>query len=552
MKNSIVACILLFLPAMSQAQFYQEDVVKKAMEDEMQNNMENMRLENEEGPFFISYTIMDGLTIDISASLGSIVSSTQSPAKGYNVRLLAGSYEFNDESFDGESDRSLGFTSIELPSETDYFGIRRALWASTDLVYKSATKLYNGHENQVKSQNKPLDQIPHRSFAKTPVVEISETAIPEPASMEVLEAYGRQLSAVFLNYPEIDFSAASLDGYYEVNYFLSSEGSYIKQAKSVLNARVYAIARTAEGQPVMNQVNFFAESPEGLPAIEEAVKQVGAMADELLASFRAPAFEDSYYGPVLFSGTAAASLLSRSVNLSAGGLKDADFIPSSRNFLYNSANGPELRPGKKVASDGITIKALSKLTEYNGTALAGAFTADSEGVVPSDELVLVENGVVKNLLGDRTITRADQQSTGHSSGVGVLMISSEKTNTEAELKQQLIEKAKSEGLEFALLVKDVEFGVLPVFNVYRVSVADGSETLLRSALIRQADMKILRKIAGASEETIVYHAAGLDNPNFPTSVISPGAILVDEMEIERGNNPNFNSTPYVKNPLVNE
>lgn len=540
--------IILGIARSAAAQFYDEQDVRRALGDELKENMKNLQ-QKEPKPFFISYTINDGLTINISSSHGATVSSAVIPAKGYNVRLLIGDYEFNDESFDGESDRNLGFTTIELPVESDYFGIRRALWASTDLVYKSAAKLYRGHQNYVDNQGKPIEQIPHRRFARADSVAISDDGVASVPDRKVLEAYTNALSAVFLNYPEIDFSGVTLSGYQEYSYFLSTEGSWVKQLKGVMDVKVFAMARTGEGQPLIAQRNFTAVAFDELPDQEKAVAEVEKMANELLALFDAQPLDESYYGPVLFLGQASASLLSRSLDLQPGGLKDSDFIPSSKNFLYNSAGSSELKPGKKVASDGISIKAMAAMQEFNGKQLVGSFLADSEGVLPADELVLVENGVVRNLLGDRTITENGQRSTGHASGAGVIMISSEATATEEELKARLIQLAKEEVLDYALIVREADFGVLPIFNVYKVSLEDGSETLLRAAMLRQLDMKIFRKIAGCSGELVVHNAAGLDNPVFPTTVIAPSAVLVKEMEVERASNPAFNSTPYVKNPL---
>ncbi len=550
MKRYIGVILLMGVSfTMAHAQFYEEKVARKAMEDELQENLKNLRMKDSPDPFFISYTVMDGMNTSISSSLGATLSATQLPAKGYNVRLLVGSYEFNDESFDGESDRSQGFTQIQLPVETDYYGIRRALWASTDLVYKSASKLYKGHQAQVKNVGKPLSEIPHRKFSKVPVVDISDKTSLDYPDVAKLEKYANELSGVFTEYSNIDFSAVNVNAYSENNYFVSSEGSYIKQATNIITVRVYALARTEDGQPLINQLNFTASSFDGLPKLEKARADIKAMADELIALFTVPALQDSYYGPVLFIGEAAGSFFANTIDLNPGGLQDADFIPSSKSYLYGAGNPAEMKPGKKVAAESITIKAMSTLKEFEGQKLIGAFLADNEGVVPPDELVLVEHGVVKNLLGNRTITKDDQASTGHASGVGVLMINDENTMSMDGLKKDLIRVAKEEGMDHALIVRDANFGTMPIFNVYSVSVADGSETFVKSALLRELDMRTLRKVVASSADKIVYNAYNLNNGTTPTSIISPSAVLIEEMEIERGSNPSFSSTTYVESPL---
>lgn len=550
MTKKIFGVLLLALfSASGKAQFYEESVVRKAMEDELRHNIENLRKEGNPDPFFISYTIMDGMNTSVSSSLGATLTATKVPAKGYNVRLLVGDYEFNDESFDGESDRSQAFTQIQLPVETDYYGIRRAMWASTDLVYKSASKLYNGHQALVKSVGKPLNEIPHRRFARVPVVEISKDAPASHPDVKVLEGYANALSEVFADFREIDYSAVNVNAYSENNYFVSSEGSYIRQANNVVTVSVYALARTDNGQPLINQMKFTAPTFAQLPRLTQATEDVKKMASDMVALFRAPALTDSYYGPVLFTGEAAASFFANAIDLTQGGLQESDYIPSTRSFLYGAGSPAELRAGKKVASEGVTVTALSTLREFQGTPLIGAFVADNEGVVPPDELVLVENGVVKNLMGNRTITQEGQQSTGHASGIGVLKVTDKNSMTDKELKDRLIKLAREEGLSFGLIVRDANFGVMPIFNVYRVDVKSGEETLVRSALLRELDMRTLRNVVGTSASLQVYHAANLDNGTKPTSVIAPTAVLIEEMEFERGSNPAFSSASYVKSPL---
>ncbi len=121
------------------------DTIFRAMKDELNRNMNGLHLENMERPFFISYTIHDKSTVEILASLGAIISSEDSRNRSSIVRVMVGDYSLNDENF---SDFSFKYSSSmigssgQTPIEDDYDGIRRALWVSTDNVYKNAAELF--------------------------------------------------------------------------------------------------------------------------------------------------------------------------------------------------------------------------------------------------------------------------------------------------------------------------------------------------------------------------------------------------------------------------
>src|SRR5690349_3615240 len=171
--NSIVrkTTFLISLLALSITATYaqQDPVVLKAMKDELKRNMEELKMEGYEKPFFISYTISDSKEIAINASLGGILRSSEFPNRTKNVRVMVGDYAFNDESLDLNGGNGESGNEISIPVDDDYYGIRRSLWTTTDAIYRSAAKTFKDNVTFVKDQKKDLKDIPHRSFAKAPV-----------------------------------------------------------------------------------------------------------------------------------------------------------------------------------------------------------------------------------------------------------------------------------------------------------------------------------------------------------------------------------------------
>jgi PmbA/TldA metallopeptidase C-terminal domain len=183
-----------------------------------------------------------------------------------------------------------------------------------------------------------------------------------------------------------------------------------------------------------------------------------------------------------------------------------------------------------------------------------SYDIDDEGIVPPDEVIIVEKGVLKNLLNDRTMTQSTQTANGFSSGPGVIEVTTTHKNSEKELKEKLIAAAKAEGLDFGLMVKHSP-NLMGITNVYKVNVKDGSEELLRNAFLQDVSFKMFRRILGASG-TYLAHNIGASNyllnandNSQKTSYIVPEAILLESMEIKPFEMPTLKEDDYVSNPL---
>ena len=113
-----------------------ESVILKAMKDEMKRTMTDAKYEGHDKPFYISYGINDRHVFSAHATLGALVRSNTFQSRNKSVRLLVGNYTFNDESLDNNLTSPPNANDLSVPLDDDYYGIRRALWASTDVVYK--------------------------------------------------------------------------------------------------------------------------------------------------------------------------------------------------------------------------------------------------------------------------------------------------------------------------------------------------------------------------------------------------------------------------------
>jgi hypothetical protein len=140
---------------------------------------------------------------------------------------------------------------------------------------------------------------------------------------------------------------------------------------------------------------------------------------------------------------------------------------------------------------------------------------------------------------------------------GVVEVDYKDAVSNEELKKKLIEMAKEEGLEYALIVREMTSNMSELRQVYKVDVNTGEEKLVRSASFKGLTLNDLRKITGAGNNKIVLNtAAGEDIQHkmdfvngCPATFITPDALLFREIEISKASKPNMAKLPVVKNPL---
>lgn len=523
------------------------NVLQKAMLDELERNMKELRLEGHDAPFFINYSLTDQASTRIFASLGALIASTETKQreKG-SIRVLVGDYEFNDESLDNNLFSSPQANEIGLPLDDDYLGVRRSFWISTDHVYRSAARQFKKNKETLKEQGKPLSELPHRSFAKTPVSKIDIVGAQTSFDRPELENYVRVLSGMFAGYPAIQHSGVALVFERGHRYQVNSEGSVNKTPFGLVMLSVSAQLKTPDGDIPFAELKKLYSTPAAMPPLPEMKKEVQAMIDNLLHAASVKAFSEEYSGPVLYEGPAVADVVISTLFGGEESLSASNNIASLKGLQFDESGAMDAKVGKPLFARSMTVKALTKLKKYAGQELLGSFDVDDEGVVPPDEVVLVENGVLKNLLNDRTLVREGQEANGMSSGPGVVSVTFSTGSKSTEMKTKLVALAKEQGLDYAIIVRE-PFAAFGMVNVVKVSVETGAEELVRAAALQGLDLKDFRRIADVSTEMQVqnksFGGAGV------ISAIVPQAVLVEEVEVGRSRMPQLKEVDYVASPL---
>ena len=539
MKRVIIIYILTFFSFCGFAQENQ-NIIQKAMKDELERNFKNLKKEGFKDPFYISYHLTDQTNTQTWGTLGSIVGSEKIPSRSQYVRLLVGDYEFNDESMNPQTDKTkITAYSNLLPLDEDYDGIRRSFWLTTDQVYFSASKYLDEFEKELKEEDKSIDEEPHRRFAKTPKVNLTKEVNVKPLNMNDLQSFVKQASAIFLKYKSIEFSNVYANQHFSTDYFINTEGSNIKTEKSVISISITAVATDDNGNPLSEHLTYTISKPKQMPSINEVERDVESLVEKIHLKKSAQNFADRYDGPVLIIDDLVTNVF-QNVVLSKMSIADIENKKSG----FERENFDEKR-GKKILSEDISVALNPALEEYKGKSLLGSYPVDNEGVVPDENIVLVENGKVKNVMVGRTLTEDYHSPNGTNSGPGVVFVNAKGGLNVSKLKQKLIEEAKKEDLDYALMIKGKNRGGFRNLDVYKISLDDGSEELLRKANISNIDIKSLKNMIGISTETQVVNSLGYSL----TSYICPQAILLPDVEVNKSYNSIEKDKNVVPNPL---
>jgi hypothetical protein len=501
--------------------------------------------------------------MEVSATLGSIVYSDENHIRNHNVRVMVGDYKFTDENFRDTSPSGFQNTLLagtdDLPLEDDYYGIRRALWIATDGVYKSASEKYERKKASLEQQELTYEEKELEDFSKAPVVKYKEPARKFDVDRSKWEKIAKEISALFKNYPDIYSSQTRCYFFYGDGYFINSEGTEVVQPLTLVYLLIDAETQAVDGEPLRDVISYIGLIPQDLPPVNSIKQAVKDMAEQLVVLRTAPVFEESYTGPVMFEDRAVGELISQQLFERADGLLAfrtpimAGRIPSRG----GRSQSLEDKIGTRILSRDLTLKAMPTVDTFSGVRLIGSCKVDEEGVKPPQEIVLVENGILKTLLSNRTPTVKIKESNGHDRplisfgrfassrlGPSVVSMTSSDGRAKTDMKDELLQLAREEGLEYAIVVRKVMSLSQPIL-VYRVYVEDGKEELVRSVMLGRVSVSSLRRIYSASAEQFVYQKGGI-----PASYIIPQSLIFEELEVEQEKRAYTPKLPVVPSPLV--
>jgi hypothetical protein len=529
--------ILCCLPWAPRA-FAQDDVVMKAMKDELARTVKQLHLSDLDKPYFVAYRVNDITAYTVAASSGAVTSNQTNHTRLLTVEVRVGDYALDNTNFLSFRFGPAGmFGNTEsLPLDDDYKELRRRMWLATDSAFKKA--LSDLAQKRAAIQNK-------MGGDKTPDLSKEEpyTSHDHPVTMDVdsnrAQSLVRHLSTVFRAIPEIQKSSVTLEGANEYRRYVNSEGTEYTRAVPYVGLTALASTQADDGTPLTDSVAMFERSLAALPDGDQLTRQVQEMGNRLVALRSAPVVE-RYNGPVLFEGQASAETFAQAFASKLAASRQMVTDNPQMEMIFARLKSPlQDRLGGRVLPEWAGIADDATATQFDKMKLLGGYAVDADGI-KAHRTSLVENGILKALLTSRDPIPGMQHSTGNNGGYGAapsnLFMTVQNGLTDAALKQKLLSLAQQRGKPYAIIVRHVRpllvgdpteimssvvSSILPGFGGGSESAAgssvlafqvfpDGHETLVRNAQLEGINETSFKDIVAASAKETVYHTPFID------------------------------------------
>jgi hypothetical protein len=500
----------------------------RAMTDELKRAA-LLSLSGAQKPYFVANLVHEADSTQLYAAHGALVKREHNRFRVAVAQVRLGDYRFDNSNFIGGEPL---FKFAPIAAEEDYDAIRRSLWLLFDQTYKQAVEGFAAKQAAKKTWAQSPDDV--ADFSHEPPLRL---VVAEPPVLET-EPYVdllRNVSRVFREYPFLQTSRVTAMLVKSRRYFVSTEGAMFVEPRTTVEVALTCSAQADDGMLVHNY--SVVTSVDGIAPPEQSVLVAEAhrIAKELDQIRTAPLVDD-FDGPVLFEGEAAGQILSRLV----GGELSGTPPPKPR-----TSTGSEFarRLGQRVMPKGIQLVDDPGLRTYQGIPLLGAYRVDNEGV-PGQKVVLVQDGILKDLLMTRTPRKGSEKSNGHArmmvtgiggASAGNLVLTASGPIVARDMRARLLAEVRKAKAPYGLVVRllpegidDVSTAADPtVPSMHRAAplmkrvMPDGREQVVRGAKLERLDTRVLDRVVAVGQKASVHNCSGLSALRESLSVVSP-------------------------------
>ena len=513
----------------------------EAMKVELDRSMKTLGAQDPPA-YFISYTITDTNRATVSGSNGALLNSDEVRNRWLEIAVRTGSYDLdNTHKVDGKQAAD-GGPGTNAPLDDDPEVLRRAIWLETDKQYRAAAeafiKIKAGKEVKVQTEEGRAPDFSREKPQVSTSQWVSYALDRKPWEQKVRDytSYFRQSASVINSI--VTFTAQAQN-----TVQLNSEGSQLQFGQIRYRLELFIQGKAGDGMDIDRYYNFDWVNAQDAPD-DKAVYAAAAQLRKEMEGLVVSPLNDPTVGPALLTGRAAAVFFHEVFGHRAEGHRQKD-VNEGQTFA-KKVDEPILPDFLSVVDDP-TMKRLGKQD------LLGYFQFDDESVA-GQRVVLVDHGVLKSFEMSRSPLVGFPHSNGHGrrqmgaepvSRQGNLIVVSNKTLTNAELRAKLIELIKQQGKPYGLLIDDIAggftftgrgqpqaFQVEPLV-VYKVFPDGRPDELVRGVDIVGTPLAALTKIVATGDTPEVFNGyCGAESGYVPVSAAAP-AILTSELEVQK-------------------
>lgn len=515
--------------------------VLEAMKTELDRSITTLS-KSEPADYFLSYTVSDREVVTVSGSNGALLTSDDAHGRWLEVQSRVGSYELDSSHKIG--DRAPNWTSpgTSATLDDDLGVLRREIWSETDRQYRASAaaliKIQTSQQVQVQNAEGNAPDFSHET-PHTFIGPRTEVHVDRKPWEEKLRKY----TAAFSTSPDVLNSIATFTAQAANQYQINSEGTQLAFGQLHYRLELFVQSKAPDGMDINRFANFDWIDPKEAPSDKDVFARIQVLIAELEALDRAP-LVDPYAGPAMLTGRATAVFFHEVLGHRLEGFRQKD-ISEGQTFTK--------KIGEQILPEFISVKDDATMQRLNGQMLLGYYPYDDEGV-PSQEVRLVDNGVLKTFMMGRSPLMDVPHSNGHGrrqlgfqpiARMGNTIVTSTKTVTNKELRQKLIDLIKAQNKPYGLLIDDIAggftftgrgqpqaFQVLPLV-VYKVYPDGKPDQLVRGVDIVGTPLASLTKIVATGDTQEIFNGyCGAESGSVPVAAAAP-AILISELEVQK-------------------
>jgi TldD protein len=515
--------------------------VLDAMKAELERSVTELS-KAEPANYFLSYTVSDRQVVTVSGSNGALLTSDDAHGRWLEVQSRVGSYALDSTHKIGDHAPNWTSPGTTASLDDDLAVLRREIWSETDRQYRASAqaliKVETGQQVQVQTAegNAPdfSHETPHTFIG--PRVDVHVDRKPWEEKL-------RKYTAAFSTSPDVLNSIATFTAQAGNQYQINSEGTELAFGQIHYRLELFVQSKAPDGMDIERFANFDWIDPKEGPDDKAVFERIKIMIAEVEALDRAP-IVDPYAGPALLTGRATAVFFHEVLGHRLEGFRQKD-IAEGQTFTK--------KIGEQILPSFISVKDDPTEQRLNGQMLLGYYPYDDEGI-PSQDVHLVENGVLKTFLMGRSPLVDVPHSNGHGrrqlgyqpiARMGNTIVTSTKAVTNAELRQQFIDLIKAQKKPYGLLIDDIAggftftgrgqpqaFQVLPLV-VYKVYPDGKPDQLVRGVDIVGTPLASLTKIVATGDKQEIFNGyCGAESGSVPVAAAAP-EILISELEVQK-------------------
>jgi TldD protein len=532
-----IFCIPAFSQQSSSSQAG-DPVLIKILQQELDRAMTSLA-KADPAPYFISYAAGDDVSAVIAGSNGALLANINRHERSVDISVRVGSRDLDNTH--GENHMSSVITA-PLPVEDKPDAIARVLWINTDKMYKHAAQTYLEVKTNTKVRADESDNS--ADFTTEKAQSYFGPAVVQPKfDQKDWEERVRRLSAIFAKYPDIENSTVMLVVQTGTRYFVSSEGVRIVDSRPLIRVLAMGNTRASDGMDLARSETFDASTFDKLAPEQEMATKIEKIAQDLQKLKKAPVVEPSD-GPAMLSGRAAAVFFHEVVGHRLEGQRQRG---DDEGQTFTKMIGQRVLPPFLSVEDDPTLPAIS------GVELSGTYSYDEEGE-KGQRVELIQNGVLKQFLMSRMPVKGFEHSNGHGRAQdgampvgrqGNLIVRSNKTTPDAQMRQALINEIKKQKKPFGLYFEDIAggftlttrnmpqaFQVMPLM-VWKVYPDGRPDELVRGVNIIGTPQTVLTRIMLTGQKIDVFNGeCGAESGSVPVSAAAP-AMIFSELEVQK-------------------